>query len=320
MIPLQPIQKLKIKLNLEKLLIWKSYREIKLDQFNLLQLQIKDLLQEKASDLRKIHVIKLNARPQWIKGLIVGTAEMANLRQQKVPRLSLFQDQATILDQMIQAEVNKLISLLNKNTLIRFLVRVFFLNLRDKSFFSHPKSRKMAAIPVVKMGNPLLRKKSIEVSKEEIHSKEFQTFLNNLVETMRDKNGAGIAAPQVGLLKRVFAIEMENNPRYPEKESFPIEIVINPTITPVGEELQDSWEGCLSIPGIRGKLKRYSKINMQGLDRNGKPFEKEFSGFAAIVCQHELDHLDGILFIDRMSSMETLSFLEEYEAYWRKTI
>ena len=176
----------------------------------------------------------------------------------------------------------------------------------------------MATIPVVKMGNPLLRKKSIEVSLEEIQSNEFQTFLDDLIETMRSKNGAGIAAPQVGSLKRIFAIEMENNPRYPEKESFPIEIVINPTIIPIEEEMQDSWEGCLSIPGIRGKLKRYSKIKMNGLDRNGKPFEKEFSGFAAIVCQHELDHLDGILFIDRMSSMETLSFLEEYEAHWKE--
>lgn len=175
----------------------------------------------------------------------------------------------------------------------------------------------MAKLPVVKMGNPLLRKRSEEVTLEEIQSEEFQKFIDDLIETMRDEHGAGIAAPQVGVLKRLFAIEMEKNPRYPDKESFPLGVAINPTIIAVDSDMQDSWEGCLSIPDIRGKLKRHSKIILNALDRTGKPFAKELSGFASVVTQHELDHLDGVLFIDRMKTMETLSFVEEFEEFWK---
>lgn len=174
----------------------------------------------------------------------------------------------------------------------------------------------MAVLEVIKMGNPLLRETSEIVDVKKIASKDFQQFIDDLIDTMQAKNGAGIAAPQVGALIRLFAMEMKDNPRYPEKETFPLSIVINPEIEFLSEEKTASWEGCLSIPGIRGMLKRYKHIKINGLDRNGHRFETELNGFAAIVAQHELDHLNGILLIDRMDSMETLTFEEEFEKYW----
>ena len=174
----------------------------------------------------------------------------------------------------------------------------------------------MAVLEVVKMGNPLLREISGMVAVKNIVSQDFQQFIDNLVETMQAESGAGIAAPQVGVLKRVFAMEMKENSRYPDKETFPLSIVINPEIEFLSDEKTDSWEGCLSIPGIRGMLLRYKHIRLSGLDRNGHRFETDLNGFEAIVAQHELDHLNGVLLIDRMDSMETLTFQEEFEKYW----
>ena len=173
----------------------------------------------------------------------------------------------------------------------------------------------MAVLEVLKMGNPLLRETSIIVENE-LKTNEFQQTIDNLIDTMRFQNGAGIAAPQVGILKRVFTMEMEENHRYPNKTPFPIYIAINPEIEILDATHVDSWEGCLSIPNIRGKLKRHKRILLKATDRNGDYFEEELENFAAIVAQHELDHLNGTLLIDRMESMETLTFQEEYEKYW----
>lgn len=162
------------------------------------------------------------------------------------------------------------------------------------------------------MGHPTLREISLPLSKEEIQTKETQKFIDDLIATMKSENGAGIAAPQVGILKRVFIMECRNNPRYPDKEEFPLSILINPEITFLGEDIIDSWEGCLSIPNIRGLLPRHKKVLLKGLDRNGEVYSKELEGFQAVVAQHELDHLDGVLFIDRMTDMKHLSFLAEY--------
>lgn len=169
---------------------------------------------------------------------------------------------------------------------------------------------------VIKMGNPRLREVSQKVEVENILETNFQKFLDDLIETMRVNNGAGIAAPQVDILERVFTMEMGKNVRYPNKESFPLHTVINPEIKYLGNETVDSWEGCLSIPNIRGKLKRYKYIQLTGLDRMGNTFKEELDGFAAVVAQHELDHLNGILLVDRMDSMETLTFQDEYEKFW----
>ena len=174
----------------------------------------------------------------------------------------------------------------------------------------------MAVLKVIKAGHPTLRKVSKYIFKKEYKSLQFQEFIDDLVETMRAENGAGIAAPQVNIKRRVFVMEVKDNPRYPNKESFPLLIAINPEIEPIGTKKVKSWEGCLSIPGLRGRLKRYKKIKLKALDRHGKPYEKVLKGFAAVVAQHELDHLNGTLFIDRMKSMKTFSFREEYEEYW----
>lgn len=174
----------------------------------------------------------------------------------------------------------------------------------------------MAVLEVIKMGNPLLRKVSEAVEPNEITSPGFQKFIVDLIETMRAESGAGIAAIQVGVLKRVFAMEMKKNDRYPDKGSFSLTTVINPEIEPLSSEEVEGWEGCLSIPGIRGRLKRYKKIKLSGFDTNGEKFKTVLDDFSAIVAQHELDHLNGILLIDRMPNMETLTFQEEYDKYW----
>jgi len=137
-----------------------------------------------------------------------------------------------------------------------------------------------------------------------------------MIDTQRAANGAGIAGPQVGCMKRVFIIENQANPRYPLKEEFSLLVAINPKVTPLSDTQVDSWEGCLSIPDIRGRLRRYDHIMLEAYDRDGKLYRHELKGFAAVVAQHELDHLDGILFIDRMDSMKTLAFRDEYETYW----
>lgn len=173
----------------------------------------------------------------------------------------------------------------------------------------------MALLEVLKMGNPKLREICEEIPLKEINTETFQEFIDSLIETQRAANGAGIAAPQVGRLQRVFTMEMTKNPRYPNKETFPLIIAINPEIEIISSELIDSWEGCLSIPGIRGQLPRYPKIKLRAFDRSAIAFEIQLEGFAAIVAQHELDHLNGVLLIDRMADMKTLTFQKEYETY-----
>lgn len=170
-------------------------------------------------------------------------------------------------------------------------------------------------LEVIKMGHPTLREISKSISQEEVENIETQKFIDDLIETMKAQNGAGIAAPQVGVLKRIFIMECKNNPRYPDNNQFPLSVLINPEIIPLTEEKVESWEGCLSIPNVRGMLPRYQKVLLKGLDRNGKKYSKELDGFQAVVAQHELDHLDGILFIDRMEDMKHLSFLAEYMKY-----
>ncbi|MEL7003574.1 MAG: peptide deformylase [Bacteroidota bacterium] len=175
----------------------------------------------------------------------------------------------------------------------------------------------MAVVEVIKMGNPILRKVSEEVGLDKISSIEIQTLIDDLIDTMHHFEGAGIAAPQIGILKRVFVIGLQSgNSRYPNKDPFDLLTVVNPEIETINDEEIDSWEGCLSIPDIRGKLKRKKQVLLKGYDRDGQPFDRRLEGFAAIVAQHELDHLDGKLFIDQMKSMESLSFWEEYQKYW----
>lgn len=171
-------------------------------------------------------------------------------------------------------------------------------------------------LPVIKMGHPNLRKSALLISPDVIKQSDIQQLIDNLITTMRTEDGAGIAAPQVDVLQRIFVMEVDNNPRYPDKPSFPLLIAINPEIELLGENQVESWEGCLSIPNIRGRLLRWEKVKISAYDRDGQFYQKELSGFAAVVAQHELDHLNGILFIDRMEDMKTLCFREEFQRFY----
>ena len=170
----------------------------------------------------------------------------------------------------------------------------------------------MSILKVCRLGNPVLRLKAKLVSENEIQESEFQILIHNMVETMFEYVGVGLAAPQVHVSLRVFVFRPE-----PEKEDS-LRVVINPTLEPIGDEVYEDWEGCLSIPDIQGRVTRFSRIRLKGLNHEGKKFNEEFEGFAARICQHETDHLDGMIFFDRMDDLKTLTFGQEYHRFWAK--
>lgn len=180
------------------------------------------------------------------------------------------------------------------------------------------------ALDIIEIGHPVLRQVATEVSDEELRSKEMQTFIDELADTRKQANGAGIAANQVGVAKRVFVVEIADNPRYPYKPRYPLTIVVNPRITFLTDKRFDSYEGCLSIPNFRGQLKRCPHILVQGLQRDGSKLELEVKGITAGTFQHELDHLDGILFTDRVEDTRTFctwdEFRKRYESSFIETV
>lgn len=171
----------------------------------------------------------------------------------------------------------------------------------------------MAVKEVLKMGHPLLRQVAEPVN--EFDTPELDALITDMLDTMRALDGAGLAAPQIGVSKRVVIFEVEANPRYPDVESVPRTILINPVITPQGRDQEPGWEGCLSVPGLRGLVPRYTSIHYSGFDQTGAPIEREVSDFHARVVQHEVDHLDGILYPQRMEDMQYLGFEEELVQY-----
>lgn len=174
----------------------------------------------------------------------------------------------------------------------------------------------MSVLKVVQMGQPVLREPAAEVTEREIRTEEFRRFVDDMVETMRDYAGVGLAAPQVNVSKRVAVIEARPNTRYPDAPELPLQVLINPVITPLTDELGMLWEGCLSIPGIRGLVNRPKRIRVQATDADGQLVDFEAEGFHAIVIQHETDHLNGILFLDRMKDLRKLAFQKEYERFF----
>lgn len=174
----------------------------------------------------------------------------------------------------------------------------------------------MAILKVAAMGNPVLRKVSEPVTAEELLCRPFQTFLDDLIDTMREYDGVGIAAPQVHVGKRAAVMEVHQNPRYPQLPDFPLTVFINPLVTFLTDEEFDMWEGCLSVPDIRGKVPRKKKIRVDAWDRQGQTISMDAEGVFAAVLQHELDHLDGKLFVDRVRDTSTLTFLKEYQRYF----
>jgi len=176
---------------------------------------------------------------------------------------------------------------------------------------------------IAQLGEPILRQRARELSLEELRSEPVQRLIDDMIETMHDADGAGIAAPQVYASLQLTVIEVRDNPRYPKVEPIPLTVLVNPVVTPdvpsLLGELADSdafsvYEGCLSVPGIRGRVRRPRRVHVRAWDRAGEPLEFVWQGFRAVVVQHETDHLWGTLFVDR-ADPRTLTFLREYERY-----
>lgn len=182
----------------------------------------------------------------------------------------------------------------------------------------------MAIRKIAQMGEPVLRRKADAIDPSEIGSPFVQTLIDDMIETMHDADGAGLAAPQVYVSLQLCVIEVNENPRYPQFESIPLTVLINPVLTPlvhIGEDgtlsAEDSfemYEGCLSVPGMRGQVVRPRKVRVQALDRTGMPLDFVWQSFRAVVVQHETDHLLGTLYVDR-ADPKTLTFLREYERF-----
>jgi len=174
----------------------------------------------------------------------------------------------------------------------------------------------MAVLKVAHLGHPILRQVAEPVSPEAIGAPEIQRLIDDMFETMDDHDGAGLAAPQVHVSRRIAIYGVDANPRYPDAEAVPLTVLINPQLTPLGEEQEEDWEGCLSVPDLRGKVPRFTRVRVEAYGRDGKRLRFEARDFHARVVQHECDHLDGKVYLDRMRSMETLSFLPEFQRYW----
>jgi peptide deformylase len=166
----------------------------------------------------------------------------------------------------------------------------------------------MAIRDVLKMGDPRLL--GIAEPVLAFGTPELSSLLLDMVDTMRDLNGAGLAAPQIGVGLRVVIFGIELNPRYPEVEPIPFTALINPELTPLGEELAEGWEGCLSVPGMRGLVPRYRHLRYTGVDIEGRPIDRTVSDFHARVVQHEVDHLDGILYPQRILDLTQFGFTD----------
>ena len=172
----------------------------------------------------------------------------------------------------------------------------------------------MSILKVARMGHPVLRRRGRTLDRSDLKNPLLQKFFDDMIETMYEYHGVGLAAPQVHESLRVFVAMLDEEP----DEKSDAAIVINPEIIPSSATIEEGWEGCLSIPDIRGMVPRHTDITLKALDRKGQNVELKLKGFPARVAQHETDHLDGVLFFDRMRSMHSLTFLEEFSRYWSK--
>jgi peptide deformylase len=173
----------------------------------------------------------------------------------------------------------------------------------------------MSILKVARMGHPVLRAKARALEKGEIRSAVVQKLIDDMMDTMAEYHGVGLAAPQIHEGVRIFVAALDARDGDSDEEPLAI---INPEITIVGSEIVEDWEGCLSIPDIRGRVPRAREIKVRAIDRKGDRIELHAHDFPARVIQHETDHLNGVLFFDRMNSFETLTFLDEYSRYWAK--
>ncbi len=166
----------------------------------------------------------------------------------------------------------------------------------------------MAIKPVLRMGNPLLLQRAEEIT--QFDTPALHALIQDMQDTMTHMNGAGIAAPQIGVSQRVVIFGVGHNPRYPDAEQVPYTVLVNPVLEPIGDSKEEGWEGCLSVPGMRGIVSRYSRLHYTGFDQYGNPIDRLVSGFHARVVQHECDHLDGILYPMRIDDLRKFGYTD----------
>jgi peptide deformylase len=172
----------------------------------------------------------------------------------------------------------------------------------------------MSILKIARIGHPVVRTVAKPVPKKAFGDPAFQKLIDDMRETMYEYEGVGVAAPQVHVSLRLAVLEVPSSDDRPES-AVPFTVLANPVITPLDDELENGWEGCLSIPDLRGVVPRIKRLKLEALDRHGKPFTLEASDFFARVIQHECDHLDGQVYLDRMADMKSLTFIKEFEAH-----
>ena len=178
----------------------------------------------------------------------------------------------------------------------------------------------MAIKEIALIGEPILRQQTRDLTLEEIKSDKTQNFIDDLIETMRAENGAGLAANQVFSSLRICVIEVHNNPRYPYKPNIPLTVLINPKIEPIGRDVFENYEGCLSVPDLRGRVQRYCQIQLKSYNRNGEIVSQTIKGISAGTYQHEIDHLDGKLFVDRVLDPKSLCTWGAFKKYYETDV
>jgi peptide deformylase len=173
----------------------------------------------------------------------------------------------------------------------------------------------MSLLKVAHLGNPILRQKSRMLEPEEIKSPRIQKLIDDMIETMREYDGVGLAAPQVHESVNILVLEVKGNPRYPDALNIPLTVFANLRFVSRSKDKELDWEGCLSVPDLRGQVNRPRSVEIEALDRNGKRINLKASGFLARIIQHEADHLDGKVFLDQMDDFSSLTFLKEFERF-----
>jgi len=172
----------------------------------------------------------------------------------------------------------------------------------------------MSILKVARIGHPAVRARAVDVAPDRITARDTQQMIDDMIETMHEYDGVGLAAPQVHVGLRLAVIEVSEEDERTEK-AVPLTVLVNPVIRPLGDDTVDGWEGCLSIPDLRGRVPRFRRLELTALDRKGKRYRLEASGFLARVIQHECDHLDGAVYLDRMTDARSLSFIDEWDRH-----
>jgi peptide deformylase len=174
----------------------------------------------------------------------------------------------------------------------------------------------MAILKVARLGHPVLRQRAELVAPADISSAHVQQLIDDMIETMHEYIGVGLAGPQVHLSRQIAVLECDAHPRHPDMTPIPLMVIVNPVLTPISDEMATDWEGCLSIPDFRGVTPRHAAVRLEALGRQGERIELVAKDFFARVLQHETDHLNGQVYLDRMRDLTTLCHLQEWSRYW----